>query len=308
MLIVTLAATLLGTPVSSEIVLPSEPSALHGSMLAPDTPAVASALIIAGSGPTDRDGDSPLGVRGGVLRQLAEGLAEAGIATVRYDKRGIAASRNAGLDESSLRFDDLVRDAQNWAEETRARTGQPCVWLIGHSEGALIAQLAGADNPGVCGLILLSPVGRRAAEQIREQLEASLPEPLKAQALTALSELEAGRTTDSAPPALAALFRPSVQPYLISYINRDPLALASSWTGPMLLVHGSHDIQVPALNTEALKAAQPAAETLVVEGANHILRQAPVDRAANVATYSDASLPLDPAITEAVSGFILRPR
>ncbi len=308
MLIITLVAALLGEPVSSELVLASEPSALYGTLLTPDTSVRASAVIIAGSGPTDRDGDSPLGVRGGVLRQLAEGLARDGIASARYDKRGIAASRAAGLEEASLRFDDLVSDARNWAEETRMRTSQPCVWLIGHSEGALIAQLAAVDNPTVCGLVLISPVGQRAAVQIREQLEAGLPEPLKAQALTALSELEAGRTTDSAPPALAALFRPSVQPYLISYINRDPLALATAWSGPMLLVHGSHDIQVPPYNTEYLQAAQPAAESLIVQGANHILRQAPVDRAANVATYSDASLPLDPTITETVSAFILRPR
>lgn len=304
MLTLALAALIAASPVATEIALPSEPAPLHGTLLTPNGETRAAAVIIAGSGPTDRDGNSPLNVRGGMLRQLAEDLAGRGVATVRYDKRGIAGSAAAGLDEASLTFDDLVQDARAWAAETAARTGRPCAWLIGHSEGALIAQLAAADNPQVCGLVLLSPVGQKASDQIRAQLEAGLPDTMKPAAMKALDDLAAGRTTDNV-PGLEALFRPSVQPYLISYLSRDPVALIRDYRGPVLLGHGSHDIQVPADNSERLAAAQPKARRVVFEGANHLLRPAPADRAGNLATYSDDAGRLEPNVVPAVTDFIL---
>ncbi|MGQ2991775.1 alpha/beta hydrolase [Brevundimonas sp.] len=292
---------------SAEIELPSQPVPLHGTLLTPEGATRAAAVIIPGSGPTDRDGNSPLGVTGGVLRQLAEGLAERGVATVRIDKRGIAGSAAAGFDEAKLTFDIYVADARAWAETAATRTGQPCAWLIGHSEGALVAELAAADNPSVCGLVLLSPVGRKAGDEIRAQLNTALPEAMKPAALAALDDLEGGRTTANI-PGLEALFRPSVQPYLISYLTKDPVALVAAYDGPILLGHGSHDIQVTPDNTDRLAAAQPNAVKVIFEGANHVLRQAPMDRAGNMATYGNASIPLDPAVVPAVADFILKAR
>lgn len=307
MLSLLLASALALSPTSAEIELPSQPVPLQGTLLTPEGQTRAAAVIIPGSGPTDRDGNSPLGVTGGVLRQLAEGLAERGIATVRIDKRGIAGSAAAGFDESKLTFDAYVSDARAWAEETATRTGRPCAWLIGHSEGALVAELAAADNPRVCGLILLSPVGRKAGDEIRAQLNAALPEAMKPAALAALDDLEAGRTTANV-PGLEALFRPSVQPYLISYLTKDPVALVAAYDRPVMIGHGSHDIQVTPDNTDRLAAAQPNAVKVIFEGANHVLRQAPMDRAGNMATYGNADIPLDPAIVPAVAEFVLKDR
>lgn len=304
----TLAAALLLSPVSTPVELASTPAPLHGTLLTPEDQTRAAAVIIAGSGPTDRDGNSPIGVTGGVYRQLAEGLAERRVATVRYDKRGIAASAAAATDEANLTFDTMIDDAKAWARLTAERTGQPCVWLIGHSEGALIGQAAAADNPLVCGLVLLSPVGERAGVAVRRQLEAALPEAMKADAFAILDELEAGRTVAQTPPALAALFRPSVQPYLISYFVVDPEALIADYDRPILLGHGSTDIQVPPSNAERLAKAQPRAEVVIFDGLNHVLRLAPMDRAGNAATYGDASIPLGAEVAPAVADFILKPR
>jgi len=195
-----LAASLLAGPVSTDIALPAQPAPLHGTLLTPEAP-TAVAVILPGSGPTDRDGNSPMGVAASTYRLLAEGLAEQGVATLRIDKRGVAASTAAGFDETKLRFTDLAVDARAWAAEAASRTGQPCAWLIGHSEGALVALKAvdGGDDK-VCGLILLSGAGRPAGASIREQLDAGLPEPMKPQAFAALSELEAGRTVADTPP------------------------------------------------------------------------------------------------------------
>ncbi len=134
----SLALALLAGPVSSEVTLPAHPAPLHGTLSAPDSPA-AVAVILPGSGPTDRDGNSPMGVSASTYRLLAEGLAAQGIATVRIDKRGIAASAAAGPAEADLRFDAYVADARAWAAEAARRADKPCAWLIGHSEGALVA-------------------------------------------------------------------------------------------------------------------------------------------------------------------------
>ncbi len=198
MLTLALAAALLAEPTATAVTLPSEPAPLHGTLLAPEGQTRAVAVIIAGSGPTDRNGNSPMGVSAATYRLLAQGLAERGIATVRYDKRGIAQSTPAATAEADLRFDHMAEDARGWARMATEAKGQPCAWLIGHSEGALVAQVAANGTDGICGLVLLSGAGRPAGTVIREQL-ATVPEPLKTQAFDALTELEAGRTTEGPP-------------------------------------------------------------------------------------------------------------
>ncbi len=309
MLSLILAAALLSDPVATPITLPTEPAPLHGTLLTPDGPTRAVALIIAGSGPTDRDGNSPLGVSAASYRLLAEGLAADGVATVRTDKRGIAGSAAAGGREEDMRFGHLVEDARAWAAATAERTGQPCVWLIGHSEGALVALAAvEGGNDSVCGLVLLSGAGRRARLVLEEQLGPQLPEPMRTQAFHALAELEAGRTVADTPPALAALFRPSVQPYLISWLAMDPAALTAGYDGPVMVGSGTTDIQTPVVEAEALAAARAGVHLVLWEGVNHLLKLAPADRAGNIATYSDPTLPLAPGVVDDVAGFILRPR
>lgn len=309
MLNLLIAGLLAAAPTATEVTLGAEPAALHGTMLTPEGEAGAVALILPGSGPTDRDGNSPLGVSGSTYRLLAEALAADGVATVRIDKRGVGRSMAASPPESELRFTTYVEDARAWAADTVARTGLPCVWLIGHSEGAQIALAAvEGGNDKVCGVVLLSGAGRSAGVILREQLNAGLPEPLKTQAFAILSDLEAGRTVADTPPQLAMLFRPSVQPYLISWLPMDPAALAAAYKGPMLIVQGDNDLQVNVTDARALAAAQPRARLTILEGVNHLLKSAPTDRAGNAATYADPTLPLAPGVAEAVAGFILQRR
>ncbi|CAN5251940.1 alpha/beta fold hydrolase [soil metagenome] len=299
----TPAAT--STPVSVEVALPSQPAPLHGTLLTPQGRTRAVAVILPGSGPTDRNGDNPLGASGGNLRMLAEGLADQGVATIRIDKRAIGESAAAGPDESKLKFTDYADDARAWAAEAASRTGAPCAWLIGHSEGSLVA-LAATRTPDdrICGLVLTAAPGRALGDILREQL-AALPEPLKTPALVAIAELEQGRTVTDTPPQLAALFRPSVQPFVISMLAQDPAALIAAYDGPVLIVQGTTDLQVTMADARALSAAQPRATLAPFEGVNHMLKIAPMDRAANLATYRDPSLPLAPGVVDTVAGFIL---
>ncbi|HYC69208.1 alpha/beta hydrolase [Brevundimonas sp.] len=308
MLSLILAAALAAGPTSSPVSLASEPAPLQGSLLVPEGETRAAALIIAGSGPTDRDGNSPLGVSASSYRLLAEGLAAHGVATVRTDKRGVAASASSLISEAELEFTDYADDARAWAAETARLTGQPCAWLIGHSEGALVALTAASRaDDSICGLVLLSGAGRPIGAVLREQL-AGAPEPFLGQAMTILAELEAGRPVAEVPPQLAALFRPSVQPYMISWLPLDPAALVAAYDGPVMIGQGTTDIQVGLTDARALAAARPDARLTIWEGVNHLLKIAPADRAANAATYRDPNLPLAPGVVDDVAGFILERR
>lgn len=305
MLTLALAAVLAtADPTSTNVALPAQPAPILGTMLTPEGETRAAAVIIAGSGPTDRNGNSPLGVSASTYLLLANGLAEKGIATVRYDKRGVAASVFAGLSEDDQRFDTYVDDARAWAAETARLSGKPCAWLIGHSEGALIALAAAQDNDQVCGVVSLSGAGRSASVVLKEQLRTGVPEPLLTQALHAIDELAAGRTTENV-PGLESLFRPSVQPYIISWFALDPQVLANLYDGPLFIGQGSTDFQTRIADAEALKAAQPDATLVIWEGVNHVLKVAPEDRAANAATYADPNLPLAPGVVDDVAAFIL---
>lgn len=306
---VALPCAAFAAPISSEVEISGGLAPLKGTLLKPEgarrgTPVV---VILAGSGPTDRDGNNPLGVKGATYRLLAEGLAAEGIASIRVDKRGMFASGPAAADPNQVFVDQLAADALAWAAKARAETGASCAWLAGHSEGALVALIAGQSGDGVCGLILISGGGRPLGVVLREQLQANPANaPLLPQALSAIDALEAGKTVDTVGmhPALMPLFNPAVQPFLISLFAKDPAKLAAAYRGPMLIVQGSTDIQVPVEDANRLKAAQPKARLVVLEGVNHLLKVAPADRAGNLATYGDPDLPLAPGVAPAIAGFI----
>jgi pimeloyl-ACP methyl ester carboxylesterase len=307
-LILSVALAVSG-PVATPVEVASALAPLHGTLLTPEGETRAGAVIIAGSGPTDRDGNSPQIVRGSSYRMLADGLAAQGVATLRYDKRGAGQSFAALGNEADLRFEHMVDDALAFAAEARSRTGLACVWLIGHSEGTGVALKAVArDDDGICGLVLLSGLGRRPRIILEEQLGGQLPEPLRSRTFDALAQLEAGELVTDTPPELAALLRPSVQPFLIGLLGLDPAALIAAYEGPVMIGQGSTDLQTTVVDAQILAEAQPKAQLTIWEGVNHLLKIAPPDREANLATYADPDLPLADGVVEDVAGFILTPR
>jgi pimeloyl-ACP methyl ester carboxylesterase len=267
------------------------------------------ALIIAGSGPTDRDGNSPAPIMPGkTLRTdsyklLAEALAANGIASVRYDKRGIAASAPAmaGKKESDLRFDDGIDDAAGWINMLRADSRFSRIIVVGHSEGSLVGMVA-AQRSSADGFVSLEGAGRPAADVIREQLVAR-GVPLAAFA-PILDSISAGKTVENIPPGLDALFRPSVQPYLISWFRYDPAAELAKLPYPVLVVQGTHDIQVSAVDAGKLAAASNA-RLVTLQNMTHVLKVGPADAAGQLANvYTDASLPLDPDVVSAIVEYV----
>ncbi|MDR9753826.1 alpha/beta fold hydrolase [Pseudomonas sp. SZMC_28357] len=277
---------------------------LFGSLLLPksDTP-VPVVLIISGSGPTDRDGNNPDGGQNDSLKRLAWVLAKHNIASVRYDKRGVAASRAAGPDERTLSVEGYVDDAVAWGQKlkTDARLG-PLI-LLGHSEGALIASLA-APKLDAAAVISVSGSARPIDEVLRQQLSNRLPPPLLLRSNELLDSLKAGKVDDNVPEPLQVIFRPSVQPYLISLFRQDPAGAFAHLKMPALIVQGSNDIQVGVADAKLLKAANPQAELALIEGMNHVLRIVPNDVKRQLASYKDPQLPLAAELGSRILGFI----
>ncbi|SFI63949.1 hypothetical protein SAMN05216206_2617 [Pseudomonas guineae] len=279
---------------------------LYGTLLKPSvTTPVAVALLIAGSGPTDRDGNNPEGGQSDSLKRLAQSLAKQGIASLRYDKRGVAASRAATPDERDLSVESYVSDAVAWAQLLKANPAFDQLILIGHSEGALIASLA-AEQARADALVAIAGSSRPIDQLLREQLAARLPPPLLEQSNQLLDRLLAGQLSPQVPKQLQVLFRPSVQPYLISLLQQNPGQAFARLQIPTLIVQGSHDIQVSVADAQALQAAKPDAELLIIPGMNHMLRISALDLPAQLASYDNPQLPLAHGLSEQIVRFILR--
>ncbi|WP_313089631.1 alpha/beta hydrolase [Pseudomonas sp.] len=276
---------------------------LHGSLLLPKSDApLPVALLIAGSGPTDRNGNNPQG-HNDSLKRLAQALAKQGVASLRYDKRGVGASRAVAPKEEQLRLDDYVSDAVAWAARLKADPRFGALVLIGHSEGALIASLAESQaQPDA--LISLAGSGRRIDALLREQLQGRLPPSLLASASYLIDELVAGRRHAAVPDALQVLFRPSVQPYLISLFAQDPATAFARTTAPALILQGTHDIQVSPTDARALQQARPDASLALIEGMNHVLRIVPMDGPSQAASYNRAELPIVQALAPRIAQFL----
>ncbi len=282
----------------------TETGKVFGILQLPNTaPPYPVALIIAGSGATDRDGNSPF-IKNNSLKMLAEGLLKKGIATLRYDKRGIGKSFNQELDESKLRFEHLVQDVVKWSQFLKSDQRLRETTVIGHSEGSLIGMLASQQNT-VAKFVSIAGTGRTADLILKEQLT-SQPDSIQKEAFSILDQLAKGKLVPQIPENMNALFRPSVQPYLISWFQYDPKAEIAKLNKPILIIQGTTDIQVPVRDSEILSQANTACEYRLIEGMNHIMKQASTDRQENLRTYSQPDLPLMAGLVDGIAAFILK--
>lgn len=281
---------------------------IHGSLIVPDdNKSRCVALIISGSGPTDRNGNTavPNMPQNNSLKYLAEGLAEQGIATLRYDKRGIAASTDAGKNEADLRLDDYVDDARAWTallgKDRRFRN----VAVIGHSEGSLIGMLACQNNKKVCKFVSLAGSGRPADKIIEEQLAVQAG-PFMKTIKQINDSLRHGITVKDIPPMLMSLYRPSVQPYMISWFRYDPQHEIAKLDIPVMILQGDTDIQVSVKDAGLLKAARPDAQMVIINNMNHVLKEcATMDKTEQMLKYyTDPALPVKPDLANTIARFL----
>ncbi|HLP15777.1 MAG TPA: alpha/beta fold hydrolase, partial [Bacteroidota bacterium] len=290
----------------SESELTTTTGSISGTLIIPTavtTPPLV--VIIAGSGPTDRNCNSTLGVSTNAYKMIAEELAVRGIASLRYDKRGIGKSAQAMGQESDLRFETYAHDAAAWIMKLRAEKRFSRIIILGHSEGSLLGMLA-ARKAEADAFISVSGVGRSADKILLEQLS-KLPPALLEEARSITLSLKSGKTVSVTNANLAPIFRPSVQPYIISWMKYDPALEITKLSVPVLILQGTNDLQVGVEDAKLLSAASPKAVLRVIEGMNHVLKDSPADAAGNIATYRDPSLPLKKGLVDEIVQFILKP-
>lgn len=277
----------------------------------PDGEASTAVLVVAGSGPTDRYGNSAGGLNTYSYKMLGEGLAKEGFAVMRYDKRAIGLSAYPAEKIPALLLDDYIDDARHCVEFLHAE-GFERVIVAGHSEGGLIALvLASAEDTQVDGVVLLCAAGYPMDEILNFQLSQQLVPAymgLMMRSTNIIRSLKQGKSVpvEEIPAELMSLFHPSVQPFVINSMQYDPVAYAKQVKRPVLIVSGGRDIQVAPSNGERLAEAMPEAELVVFDNMTHVLKDADTsDRVEQLlSVYSNANLAITEGLVPVIVEFI----
>lgn len=266
------------------------------------------ALIVAGSGPTDRNGNSAGALRAqnnsNLYAILAWQLANAGIASVRYDKR-VLGDNLQKIDLASTSIDDFIADAIAGARRLVADRRFSKVILIGHSEGAeLVLQAVNRGAPAA-GIVMMSGAGRPIMPVLREQLSKQLPPAEIVKWDSASARYLRGQDPGDVHPGLRPLLLPTNRKFMQSWVKYDPGVEIAKVKVPVLIVQGGRDIQISEADARALKAAQPAAKLVLIPAANHVFRAAASDdRMAQTKLYADPTIPVVPELTPAIVEWI----
>lgn len=262
-------------------------------------------IIIAGSGPTDRNGNNPLGVKCNSYQLIADTLNKMNIASIRYDKRGIAKSKLLVMDESKMMFEDFINDAVTIFNYAKDSLGFKKIYFAGHSEGSLIGMVA-AQRVHSAGYISISGAAQSIDVIISEQVK-SQPEKIKQEVKTIMEQLQQKKLVDSVPKYLYSLFRPSVQPYMISWLQYNPAVEIKKLSIPVLIIQGTCDVQVKTEQATQLHEANPKSEIKVIDFMTHTLKNTTTDCAdKNRKTYIDPTLPLNQEFAKSMVNFIIK--
>ena len=289
--------------ITEEKTLPTATGNLAGTLVLPISGKIFKLVVIqAGSGATDRNGNSGSALKANCYRLIAEELSKRNIATLLTDKRGIGKSMGAMKSEASLRFDDYADDLAGWISFIKKDKRIGKIFIAGHSEGSLVGMIA-AQKEKVNGYISIAGAGERIDNIITWQYAQQLP---KAAAVvdSLFTRMKNKQKIDTVPPYLLSIFRPSVQPYIFSWMLHDPCVDIKKLNIPILIVQGTTDIQVETNQAEMLKACKPAVTLKIITGMNHILKEAPLDRNKNIATYTNESLPIMPGLVDLITAFV----
>jgi len=285
--------------VSEEVAL----GPIKGTLTSPLNPSkkLPLVILIAGSGPTDRDGNNPM-MKNNSLKLLAEALSAKGIAVLRYDKRLIAKSQVPDLKEADLRFDTYINDVSDWITKMKAEKKYAKIIIAGHSEGSLIGMVA-AHLSQVNAFISIAGAGDPADQILKKQLSAQ-PKMVQDLCFPIIDSLKVSKTVSNVSPMLNSLFRASVQPYLISWFKYNPATEIAKLKVPTLIIQGTNDIQISTEDANILYAKSQKGQLLVIENMNHVLKIVPGDKAANIQSYSNPSLPLSTQLVDGIVQFV----
>jgi pimeloyl-ACP methyl ester carboxylesterase len=258
------------------------------------------AIIIGGSGPTDRNGNQQMVVNNS-LKFLAEGLYDNEIATFRYDKRIVKQMKQRTINEKNIRFGDFIDDAVAILEYFKKDKRFSKIYIIGHSQGSLVGMVAAQG--GADGFVSIAGAGQEIDDVIVDQLAKQAP-GLVDNARTSFDDLRANGVAYNYSPGLASIFRKDIQPFIYSWMQYDPKVEIAKLNIPILIINGDKDTQVQVSEAELLKNAKPDAEYLIIPKMNHIFKEIEGNDLENSKSYNIYNLPVMPELINTVSDFI----
>ena len=242
------------------------------------------AIIIPGSGPTDRNGNQNF-MKSNSLKKLAEALTNDGIATFRYDKRVVKQIRENNI-EKDTKFDDFITDAISVLHYFKDSNEFSDITIIGHSQGSLVGMVAaqqGADK-----FVSIAGAGQTIDEVIIVQIEKSAPMYLE-DTKRIFELLRKGETTSDFPPQLATLFNLELQPFFMNWMRYKPTEEIKKLNIPILILNGTKDLQVTEEEATLLSEANPDASLKIIENMNHIMFLIEGDDLENAKSYNESN-------------------
>lgn len=259
------------------------------------------AILIQGSGPTDRYGNQT-NMKSDHSKMLYQALNEKGINTFSYDKRSIKMMRNKQTSDETL-FDDFVNDQIDVIHYFEEK-GHQNILLIGHSQGSLIAILD-AQKTDINSLISLAGTSKPFHKILIEQIAKKMPQ-LKDETEAIFNKLlknEEIKVSDN--QVLASIFAKQNQKFLANYIKYDPVVEIKKLEElPILIINGDDDLQVPVSDAEALDAATKNSELLIIKNMNHVFKIIEGDEQDNLTSYTDPSHPISEKLINTIEKFI----
>lgn len=260
------------------------------------------AIIIQGSGPTDRDGNQPM-MKNNSLKYLAEGISNNDIATFRYDKRLVKLALSGRLVEKNISFDDFIEDASQVVTHFQNDPRFDKIIIIGHSQGSLVGMLAAYRNQ-VDGYISIAGTGQTIDKVIVEQLKRQAP-ALAEDAERSFKELKLTGEATNYGIGLISIFRPNIQPFMKSWMQYNPQTEIAKLTVPILILNGTEDIQVNPEEAKLLHKASPLANFQLIDSMNHVFKKIePEDTMDNAKSYNEPQRPIMNALVEKIVDFI----
>ncbi|WP_347068379.1 alpha/beta hydrolase [Flavobacterium sp. WV_118_3] len=258
-------------------------------------------ILIAGSGPTNRNGNQ-IGMQNNSLKYLAEDLATEHRAVFTYDKRVIAQIISGTVNEKDMRFEDMITDAATVFDHFKKTGNYSKIVFAGHSEGSQIGMIA-AQQTKVDGFISIAGPGRPIDEILIDQITKQAP-GVKEELISSLEKIKKGETVSVKSPLLSSIFRESVQPYMTSWMQYKPQQEIQKLKIPVLLLNGTKDLQVAESEAERLKKAKPDASLTIIPNMNHVLKTITGDDAENRASYSKPEIRNTPELAQAINLFL----
>lgn len=288
----------------STVVLPCEKGYLYGSMLIPTGDSVETVvLFVSGGGPTDRDGNQKM-MKNNAYRMLAVNLASKNIATLRYDKRGVGASRVANPREGEFELDTYISDAKAWVNFLKRDGRFKNVVMLGHGEGVLVSLVAIHEGARANGLISVAGIGRTFDQVLKDQMSDETPF-VRSLANNIIDSLKADKEVKFIPFYLSSLFRPAIQPFLRSIMKFDPQKLIREVNIPTIIIQGDTDIQTKVEDARLLHAANHSSRLVIIVGMNYVMKTClSMERMDQVTTYVNPTLPIKADLVNVISDFV----